>query len=126
VTGPTAPPPPPPPGPGGYPGDYGAAPQRQQNIFGLLALILGIVAIVLCCLYGGAWAGIPAIVLGVIGMSKAGKGQASNRGMSLTGVVLGVIGLLLTIGLLAFAGSDVGQCVQDAGNDQQAVQDCFQ
>jgi Domain of unknown function (DUF4190) len=124
VTGPTAPPPPPPPGPGGYPGDYGAAPQKQQNIFGILSLVLGIVSIVVCCFYAGVWAGIPAIVLGVIGMNKAKRGQASNRGLALTGVILGAIGVVILVGLLAFAGSDTGQCLQDAACDPEAAQAC--
>jgi hypothetical protein len=125
VTGPT--PPPPPPGAGGYPGEFGAAPQKQQNVFGVLALILGIVSIIVCCFYGGIWAGIPGIVLGVIGINKAGKGRASNRGLAMTGVVLSVIGLLLTVVLVGYIGfTDTGKCIQDARGDQQKVQDCFE
>jgi len=83
------------------PGGHGAGGQKPQNTFGLVALILGIVSIVLCCLYAGVWAGIPAIVLGYLGMNKAKQGLATNRGMAMAGLICGVVGLLLTIALIA-------------------------
>jgi hypothetical protein len=101
--------------PGGYPG--GAYPGAQypgaqypgggysvpmmpptqtapNNTLGLLAMIFGIVSIPLgvCCgVFGGA--GIAGIVLGILGLRKANQGLATNRGMSIAGIVCGAVGL---------------------------------
>ncbi len=114
----TTPPPPPPPPPVGPPsgppmggppmgGDpYGGVPQQPQNLFGLLALIFGIVSLVLCCLWAGVWAGIPAIVLGVLGLQKANKGLATNKPFAIAGIALGAVALLITI-IAAIAGASI-------------------
>lgn len=88
-------PPPPPMGAGGPEG-----PDKSGNVFGIIALIAGIVSIVVCCIYAGFWGGIPAIILGVIGRKKADNGQATNRSMATVGLILGIVGLVLTIALI--------------------------
>jgi hypothetical protein len=120
------PPPPPPPGPpGGYPppgppggfpppgppggfppggsfppppgGGYGGGPSSPQNGFGIAALVLGIVSIVCCCVYAGIWAGIPAVILGFLGLKKADAGLATNKPLALAGLICGGIGILLSL-----------------------------
>jgi hypothetical protein len=91
MTNPTMPPPP----PSGAPGMPASA--ANGNVFGILALIFGIASVVLCCIWGGIWAGIPAIVLGIIGVKKANEGVATNKPLSFTGLGLGAAGLVLTI-----------------------------
>lgn len=73
-----------------------------------------------CCL------GIPAIVLGGIGIAKTGPGKARGRWMAVTGLVLGVLGTIAMIivgaglaGLVALGqrvvtpeNAEVGQCVE--------------
>ncbi|PZS23299.1 MAG: hypothetical protein DLM61_24325 [Pseudonocardiales bacterium] len=57
----------------------------------------------------------------------------SDGGLSVAGIVLGVIGLLLTIGLVALfaslmnspAGQSYQQCVQQSGGDPAKLQQCF-
>jgi hypothetical protein len=126
----TAPVPPPPPPPAGYPAGPGA--EKPQNIFGILALVLGIVAVVLSCLYAGFWAGIPAIVLGVLGLNRAKQGRATNRGLALTGIILGAIGVVISIGVLVFTiafGDKVtglADCLEKANGDQTKIQQCEQ
>ena len=69
---------------------------NQGNTFGLLSMIFGIVSIpLLCCLYIGVPIGIAALVLGIIGLNKANRGEADNKGMAIAGVVCGGIGVLL-------------------------------
>jgi hypothetical protein len=118
---PPPPPPPPPPGPpggypppgppGGYPpgppggtppfdpagGGFGVPPQKPQNAFGIASLVLGIISIVLCCCYAGFWAGIPAAILGFLGMKKADQGQATNKPLALAGLITGAVGLVIAI-----------------------------
>jgi hypothetical protein len=97
------PPPPPPPIPPPYPmGGYSVPVMQpmavvgQNNTFGLLSMIFGIVSIpLLCCLYAGLPVGIAAVVLGVLGVGKANRGEANNKSMAIAGIVCGSIGALL-------------------------------
>lgn len=106
MTDPTTPPPPPPPPPGDFgapppppPGGFGgpAPADNSGNKFGLISMILGIVSLVLYCIYAGLWLGIPAVILGVLGMKKANEGQATNKGMAIAGIVTGGLGILFFI-----------------------------
>ncbi|GAV93266.1 hypothetical protein ADENT20671_0006 [Actinomyces denticolens] len=45
--------------------------------------------------------GDPAIIFGALGMSAAGRGEATNKGMAIAGLVLGVISVALTIYAIA-------------------------
>lgn len=91
---------PPPPGFGGTP--YGsfqpqpAAPTRSKKA--LWAMILGILAVTLCFFTGVV--GIVALVLGVLGLKeiKRAEGGLTGRGMAITGVVLGILGILAAAG----------------------------
>jgi hypothetical protein len=90
------------PGAGQYPvagyGGLAGGPPQQTNIFGLLAMILGIVSIpAACCSFLGLAVGAAAVVLGVLGIRKASAGQASNRGQALAGIICGGVGLLLAV-----------------------------
>jgi hypothetical protein len=99
----TTPYPPPPPGsPAPTPGG------QQNNTFGLLALILGIVSIPLvCCLYLGVPVGIAAVVLGFLGKQKADQGLANNRGMAIAGMICGAAAVVFAVlSLIAFFAFD--------------------
>jgi hypothetical protein len=85
----------PPPGGGSFGPPAGGT---QGNIFGLLALILGIAAIpLLCCFYIGVLPGIAAAVLGYIGKQRVAQGQANNRGMAQAGFILGIVAVALGV-----------------------------
>ncbi|MEU3775642.1 DUF4190 domain-containing protein [Streptomyces sp. NPDC032472] len=86
----------------GYPG-YGAYPYGAQprNGFGVTALVLGIIAVVGCFTSFLAVAlGIAAVVFGVLGRGKARRGEATNGGMALAGIILGAVGIVLGAALL--------------------------
>ncbi|MFC7931437.1 DUF4190 domain-containing protein [Streptomyces cinereoruber] len=92
----------------GYPGSgYGGGqPGWQQppsNGMGTAALVLGIVAVAGFCLYGlGVILGVLALIFGIIGVKKAGRGEATNRGMAVAGIVLGAIGTVVSAVFLGF------------------------
>ena len=97
--------------PGYYPGlpgapvGYGwpAVPMAPSNGVGVTAMVLGIVAAVGFCLWPLAIVlGVVAIVLGAIGGKKVRRGEATNQGQALTGVICGVIGVLLGIAMMVF------------------------
>ena len=81
--------------PGGYGpgGGFGHRP-NEKNAFGGWALGLGMVS-VFCCI--GPLAAIPAIIVGFLGVLAANEGRATNKGMSIIGIVMGVIAIMLTI-----------------------------
>lgn len=73
--------------------------------FAIAALVLGIIAIVLCCIwYVSIPCGIIALILGILGR------KSSKKGMSTAGIVTGVIGMILCIVLyvgIAFLGLSI-------------------
>jgi hypothetical protein len=86
---------PPPPPPGGAPGPGGAQP---SNGLGLSSMIVGIVSIPALCLCGlGLLSGIVAIVLGFLGKGKAARGEATNGGQALAGIITGGVAVVLGI-----------------------------
>ncbi|MBC3192427.1 DUF4190 domain-containing protein [Pseudonocardia sp. C8] len=111
---------------------YGGPPPRPRNGVGTTALVLGILGILTCWLLIGALFGLIAVALGIIGIARVSKGIATNRGVAISGLVLGVLSVLATVALVVFAwgvfssvgGLDFIDCVQRSGGDQAAVQQC--
>ena len=109
------PPPGPPPGqgppPGGPPpgqgpgGSYQASgyptTSRRRNGMGVTALVIGVVALVLVLLLLfsplGALLGLLAVLFGVLGLIRANRGEADNRGQAVAGLVTGAVALLFGI-----------------------------
>ncbi len=64
-----------------------------------IALILGICSLLLICCYGGIWLGLPAAVVGFLGMRNA-DGNATRyggRSLAIGGMVLGTISFLISL-----------------------------
>jgi lysylphosphatidylglycerol synthetase-like protein (DUF2156 family) len=115
----------PPPGPGGS--------DSRPKGMAITALVLGVLALVLCwTIIGGLLLGLVALVLGIIAAGRAKRGAAGGRGMAITGAVLGVIGAVLAGVLVAIGASflnsesvqDLEQCLEQAGEDQAAIDQC--
>ncbi|MFI9050128.1 DUF4190 domain-containing protein [Streptomyces sp. NPDC053427] len=84
------------------PAPHGApAPQAARNGLGVAALVLGII---------GALSGIPmflfwiagplgvlSLIFGIVGMGRVKKGQATNKGVAVTGTILGALAIILAI-----------------------------
>jgi hypothetical protein len=108
---------------------YGAPARTGRNGMGTAALVLGILSIVTCWIWfvGGILA-ILAIVFGVIGRNRVARGEATNRGTALAGLITGIVGLLATvaivIALVTFLNSDTGKCIQNNAGNQSAAQQC--
>jgi len=116
---------------GGTGTGYGAPPPRPaRNGLGIAALILGILAILTGFFLVGALFGIAAIILGFVGRGRAKRGEATNGGMALAGIITGIVGVLITAGVVAlgaaFFNSGTGQCLRDAGSDQAKINACAQ
>lgn len=142
----TPPPPPqPPPAPGRYgpyPGSYPPPPPPQpyagysppptgpKNGFGIAALVVAIVA--LLSVVFGVVLGVVAIIFGFLGWGRAKRGEATNGGMAVAGIVLGFVSIIEAIAVIALmvwgfdraGGTDYLDCVSRAGNDQAALEQC--
>lgn len=79
----------------------GTQPPRANTV-GLIALILGVLALPLIFCYAlGLPIGVAAVVLGGIGLYQANRGQASNRNQALIGLVLGALAVIMMIIIIA-------------------------
>ncbi|MGE7434944.1 DUF4190 domain-containing protein [Kitasatospora sp. NPDC001175] len=76
------------------------APQPQNGL-GVAALVLGIIGALLGIVPFLFWIsgalGLAALILGLVGHGRARRGQATNKGMSLAGSILGGVAMLLAI-----------------------------
>lgn len=114
------------------------APAPPRNGLGLAALIVGIVSLLVALipLVGilGGLGGVVAIILGVLALVRVRRGVATNRGVSITGVVLGGLAVLAAVAWLvvifAFAGSNTFQGIAacqsvPTAQQQQCVSDAL-
>ena len=71
----------------------------QDKTLPTIAMILGILSVALVCCYGGIWLGLPAAILGFIGMrnTDSDPNRYGGRGMAIAGLVLGVVSLLSSL-----------------------------
>ncbi|MFJ1591529.1 DUF4190 domain-containing protein [Kitasatospora albolonga] len=92
---------------GGYPqyDAYGQQPwgPAPANGLGIAAMVLGIISVVGFCLYGvNIILGILALIFGLIGLGRAKRGEATNRGMAVAGIILGAVGMVVGAVILGF------------------------
>ncbi|MFB6819629.1 DUF4190 domain-containing protein [Streptomyces sp. NPDC056347] len=110
---------PPPAGPYGYPaappapyGGYSSYPGYGQtswvtppaNGMGIAAMVLGILAVCLFCVYGipSLVLGTLALIFGILGRKRAQRGEANNGGQALAGIILGSIGIVFGVAIISF------------------------
>lgn len=89
----------------GYPGYGGQQPwgPAPANGLGIAAMVLGIIAVVGFCMWGfGIILGILALIFGIIGRGRAQRGEATNGGMALAGIILGSISIVISAVFLGF------------------------
>ncbi|MCK6209980.1 hypothetical protein KZX45_05425 [Georgenia sp. EYE_87] len=122
---------------GGYRGtSYGG--QAPRNGMGLAALILAVISLLIAWipflgLLGGL-GGLIAVVLGAIGLGRAKRGEATNRGTAIAGIVIGVLAILLAVASTMFGsfllsevlGPEFQACMEQYGDDPTALQRCLE
>jgi hypothetical protein len=120
--------------PGYGPGGYGAPAAQPRNGFGVAALVLGLLALLLSwTVIGGIILGILAVIFGVLGRGRAKRGEATNGGFSVAGIVLGVLGVLIAIAFIALAvsalnspaGRDYRDCLQRSAGNPNMIERCM-
>ncbi|MDD9205083.1 DUF4190 domain-containing protein, partial [Georgenia sp. 10Sc9-8] len=129
----------------GAPGQYGpGGPYQEQprNGLGIAALVVGIVSLLVAWLpfigLISVLGGVVGIVLGAMGLKRVGRGEATNRGTAVAGIVVSVVAILLAIAATVFGsywisqvmpelfGEEFQQCVESAGNSQEELEQCLQ
>jgi membrane-bound ClpP family serine protease len=99
---------------------------------GTAALVLGVVALVLAALLLfaplGGLLGLLAVLFGIVGIVRANRGVADNRGQAVAGLVTGalalLIGIVLTVSIGTFFATHVtdfdrfGRCMDNASSTQ--------
>ncbi|MBP0456193.1 DUF4190 domain-containing protein [Streptomyces montanisoli] len=111
-------------GPAPYPGSHWGVQPMPSNGMGTAAMVLGIISVVGFCMYGvvGLIAGILAIIFGIKGRRKADNGQATNRGAATAGLILGWIGAVIGLLVIAFIVVAIVLGVRDS-HDNTPLQD---
>ncbi len=73
--------------------------EPRTSVMAVVSLVLGILSLVMCCAGVGAIAGVPAAGFGIAAIIaiNAKQGALSGRGMAVSGIVTGTIGLFGTI-----------------------------
>jgi hypothetical protein len=86
---------------GGYQAPGYPAARGRRNGMGTAALVIGVVALVLVALLLfsplGALLGLVAVLFGILGLMRASRGEADNRGQAVAGLVTGAVALLFGI-----------------------------
>ncbi len=88
--------------------------------------------IALLSVFGGIVLGFVAVILGFMGWGRAKRGEATNGGVAIAGIILGFLSIIeavVVIGLSIWGFNQVGgtdyiDCINQAGSDQDAVQQC--
>jgi hypothetical protein len=87
-------------------------PAPETNGVALAALLVGIGAVLTFWLCGlGAVVGLAALVLGILGVSRANKlADGRGKGQAISGIVLGAIAIIISVGFIALivASDDTG------------------
>jgi hypothetical protein len=92
-----------------------------------------VVAIIsLLSVVGGIVLGFVAIVLGFLARGRVKRGEATNGGVAIAGIVLGFLSIIEAVVVIALfvwgfnevGGTDYIDCINRAGNDQEAIQQC--
>ncbi|MEV7567776.1 DUF4190 domain-containing protein [Streptomyces tanashiensis] len=101
-----------------------AAPQVMRNGLGTAALILGIIGTLSGLIPLFFWLagilGLIALILGLVGKGRVKRGEANNKGVALTGAILGlaslvlsVVGLVITVTAVSDAVDELDKSIKD-------------
>lgn len=115
-------------------GYSGRPPVQARNGLGVAALVLGLLSLpAILTVFLGIILGLLGVIFGLIGMGRAKRGEATNGGMALAGLITGAIGLVVSVVFIAVGVSfffshknqfnNLSQCVQNA-HTTQAQTDC--
>jgi len=117
---------------------YPAPPAGPKNGLGIAALVIAIIALVFFwSVAGGVTLGLLAVIFGFIGRGRIKRGEATNGGVVVAGIVLGFLAIIASLAVLAFTwdkynvyigrilgsgDSEYHHCMSNAHNNDDAGQ----
>jgi hypothetical protein len=113
----------------GYPSPHSG----HRNGLGVASLVVAILAVVtVWSVAGGVILGLAAVVMGFIARGRVNRGEASNGGVAIAGIILGALAVIAGLAFIAIymlfwkdiGGDDLVSCLQKAGSDPVAQQQC--
>ena len=122
---------PPPPQP--YSGFTPPPPAGPRNGLGIATLVLAIIGLVFCwTVVGGVPLGLCAVIIGFVAWGRVKRGEATNGGVAIAGIVLGFLAIIVSLvfipiwigGFGQVGGTDYVDCVSRAGSNDKAIQQC--
>ena len=123
--------PPPPPQP--YSGFTPPPPAGPRNGLGIATLVLAIIGLVFCwTVVGGVPLGLCAVIIGFVAWGRVKRGEATNGGVAIAGIVLGFLAIIVSLVFIPIwigvfgqvGGTDYVDCVSRAGSNDKAIQQC--
>ncbi len=111
-------------------GGAGGAGASGSNGMAIGALVTGILSLPLLLLFGfGALLGVVAVILGIIALRRAGRYGGQGRGQAIGGIVTGAISVVLGIVFIIFFVSfgsgiynEMERCLEETGGDDAECQ----
>ncbi|MBC9712418.1 DUF4190 and DUF4352 domain-containing protein [Streptomyces sp. TRM66268-LWL] len=105
------------------PGPFMPQPQPRNGL-GIAGLVLGIVgAVFFWTVWGGIILGVLGLIFGLIGRSRARKGEATNGGVALAGAILGGLAIVASVVWLIFVVVLVQDTVDEINNELDKAKD---
>lgn len=82
--------------------NYPAMYQSQDKTLPTISLILGIIAVLLGCCYGGFPLGAGAVIVGIIALNNEKNDPANygGKGMAIAGIITGAVGFAISVMIL--------------------------
>ena len=123
--------PPPPPQP--YSGFTPPPPAGPRNGLGIATLVLAIIGLLFCwTVVGGVMLGVCAVIIGFVAWGRVKRGEATNGGVAIAGIVLGFLAIIVSLVFIPIwigvfgqvGGTDYVDCVSRAGSNDKAIQQC--
>lgn len=86
-------------------GQFGSTNASLDQTLPLVSIILAGASLVMVCCYGGLWLGIPAIIVGFLGMSNAKRDPSTYGGktLAIVGMAIGAVSLLASLSFILLA-----------------------
>ncbi|THV43155.1 hypothetical protein [Glycomyces buryatensis] len=102
-----------------------APPVKQSNGFGVAALVLGLISAGLCWiplfnLLTSLLPGLLAVIFGIVGIATSGKRGGKGKGTGITGLILGVVALAVTIAWTAFLVNAFSEASDQVGSQSES------
>ncbi|MGW3403036.1 DUF4190 domain-containing protein, partial [Streptomyces zhihengii] len=110
-----------------YPGGpEGFVPQAQpRNGLGTAGLVLGIIGLVVAVIpllfWLGGFLGLLALIFGLVGLGRAKRAQATNKGIALAGTILGGVAIAAGIAMGVVTVLAVDKAVDEINKSVESV-----